>query len=164
MTNIDLYLTDEAKKRYMFDFEKLLNLTNSDFWDIDSGIKETLIQINKHSAYQTLYSKKYEVRPDSWNLGGESYLEIAPKKESWENLFGILEQIKYCLTCYNSTIEINECEPHDNSNLNTNSSFEIGCIKDPDYFRIRYIRISIESSDLNCHDKFWECIATKFMI
>jgi len=158
----DLYLTDEKKRTYMSDFEKLLSLANSNFWDIDTGIKETMIQINNNPVYQTLYSKKFEPHPDSWNLGGVSYLEIAAKQGSWTDLFNILQEIKSCVTCLNSTAEINECEPHDNYNLNIDSSVDIGCIKDPDYFRVKYFRLSIESSDLNCHNKFWECIQTNF--
>ncbi len=146
----------------MSDFKKLINLDNTEIWSIDNEIKQTLIEINKYPEYQTLYSNKYETNLDNWNLGGESYLDITSKIESWQKLFDTLKEVKACSTCVNSTAIINVCEPHENPNLNPNFSIDIGCIKDPDYFRIKYLRIAIESTDLNCHNKFWKCIANAF--
>lgn len=158
----DLYLTDEKKITYMLDFDKLLSMTNSEFWGIDNGIREILITINNSRSYQTLYSKKYEIDPYNWNLEATSYLEITATEDSWIKLSDILQNIKHCVTCSNSLVEINEYAPHENYNLHGNLVIDIGCIKDPNHFRIKYFRIAIESFDVNCHDKFWDCIATNF--
>lgn len=161
MSSFALYLTDETKSKYMSDFQKLLNLTNSEFWDIDDELKEILIRINKNPNYQTLYSKKYKSNPDIWNLGGESYLEITSKKASWSQLSHTLNDFTSCSNLSKSLIELVECDPHENANFNSDSPIDIGCIKDPDYFKIKYFRISLESSDNNFHEIFWECIGRK---
>ena len=53
------YLTRELKEYYITDFQKLLSFKDSEFWDIDEGLIDILIQINANTNVQTLYSKRY---------------------------------------------------------------------------------------------------------
>jgi hypothetical protein len=158
----ELYLTRERKEQYMLDFEKVLAISNDEFWDIDNGIKEILIRINSDENYQTLYSKKYTIEDGDFNLGGHSYLEITTTQKSWRKLLEIFKEVKSVLVDKKVTVKIEELSPQDNPCLNINSRIEIGCKVDPDYFRIKHMRISIETSELRFHDLFWDTISSKF--
>ena len=156
------YLTTDLKNYYMSDFLNLLSLKGSDFWDIDEGLEILLKQINSSIDFQTLYSKKFKINPGSLPSEGESYLELAFTKKMHTQLLKILNQVKNSTNCKNSQITIIEFNSCDNANFRPESQFEIGCIKNPDYFRIKHFKIKIESLDIKCHDLFWQNMESKF--
>lgn len=162
MSSFEFYLTEITKSKYMADFQKLLNLKNSEFWDLDDGVEDTLVRINENPCFQTLYSKKYKCDPNSWNLGGESYLYITSNQDSWVRLYDILNEIVNCATCLKCPIELVECDPDDNPNFKPDSFINIGCIRNPDHFKIKHFIIGLNSPDMYCHEKFWECVRIKF--
>jgi hypothetical protein len=145
----DQYLTKDLKDYYMSDFQNLLSFKTSDFWDIDEGLETLLRKININVEFQTLYSKKFKINPDSFPIEGESYLELAFTKKAHGQLLQILNQVKNSTNCKESEVVIIECDPSDNANCRPESKFEIGCIKNPDYFRIKHIKIKIESLDVS---------------
>lgn len=158
----DQYLTNDLKNYYMSDFQNLLSFKGSDFWDIDEGLETLLKQINTNANFQTLYSKKFKIDPDLFPIEGESYLEIAFTKKTHPQLLQILNQVKNSNNCKDSQITITECDPCENANYVPESKFEIGCIKNPDYFRIKHLKIKIESIDITCHDLFWQNMKSIF--
>lgn len=160
--NENKYLTRELKNYYMSDFAILLSFKGSDFWDIDEGLEELLIQINKNIDFQTLYSKKFEIKPDSFSIECDSYLDLAYSKKAQEHLLSLLNDVIISSNCNNSQIWIENHPPCDNANYRKESNFDIGCIKNPDYFRINHIRIKIESANIECHNLFWQNMESKF--
>lgn len=156
------YLTDSLKSYYMFDLKKLFSMKDSNLQSIDDGLEYILNEINMHHNFQTLYSKKFKTNPELFIIEGKSYLELAFTKNSENLLLGLLNQIKEANKCNESQINIIQYEPSGNPNYQVNPLIEIGCINNPDYFRIKRIKIEIESLKMNCHDLFWENIQAVF--
>jgi|CXWL01.1.fsa_nt_gi hypothetical protein len=149
------YLTKELKKYYMSDFENLLSFKGSDFWDIDDGLENILRQINSNNDVQTLYSKRYKPNPDYLTTQTDSYLEIAFTKEFESELISRLTNLKASFTCKNASLSISEGNTGENVNATTESKLLLGCKTNPDYFRIKHVKIELDSARLECHDIFW---------
>ena len=83
-----LYLTPETKAYYMAEFKKAIECTDKD-WDLDKGLKEILIAINKNPNVQTILSK----RSEDLERDNSSFIEfvftrsIEPKLQSIFELF-----------------------------------------------------------------------------
>ncbi len=157
----DQYLTDELKDYYSQDFQKLLDYNESDFWNIDEEIKEDLKLINSNSCIQTLYSKKFTHANDSISTEPTSYLEITFKKGIESKLLTVLTEIKNSLTSHFSVVTLDEADPCDNANYKADSKISLGCVTNPDYFRVKHFRIEIESSEMMHHDLFWNFLGSK---
>ena len=156
-----LYLTEKLKEYYLQDFQRLLNYCDSDFWDIDEGIKESLILINSNPNIQTLYSKIFTHRDDSISLETTSYLEITYTKHIESKLLAVLEEIKSAFLSRNLEVTLNKLEPADNSNYNPKTRIQLACVTDQDYFRITHVRIEIDSNGVKDHDLFWSKLTSK---
>ncbi len=160
----EIYLTPELKSYYINDFNSVITLS-TDFWGIDNGLKDVLININKSSAIQTLYSKKHDFHKTSFEY--ESYLIIAYKKEVELELFRFV--IPEFLILFNT----NEYQkfsysfelPVLNSNYrNGESHFNIGCINNEKYFFVNNIKFELISDNEIIHNTFWKHLETKLFI
>ena len=152
-----MYLTSIHKKYYLEDFEKLLRFEKEDsIWPLDSGLQDVLTFINSNSKIQTLYSKKYSPKPDVLSPFPESYLQIAYTEEVESLLEAFLKSLKNHFKTGNIKLTIERCEPEDNANYNPNSSIDLGCIKNKDYFRLYHFKIHLEASDIEVHNDFYK--------
>jgi hypothetical protein len=158
------YLTDELKTYYMSDFRNLLSFKGSEFWDIDEGLETLLEKINDLTNFQSLYSKMFKLDVENFATEGISYLDLAYRKEARDQLLQILNQVKDATSCNGSQVSIFECHSSDNANFRSESKLQIGCINNPDYFRIKHFKITIKSLNIECHDLFWKNIKLAFRI
>ena len=145
-----MFLNSKNKKSYLIDFQKLLK-EDSGFWSLDSDLLiRALMQINKNKNVQSLYSKHDKT--------GESYLFFAYSKDREEFLF------KYILpSILNRFNAENKCfyeflGPRDNLNIDVNSKIVLGAVRDPLYFKINHIRLSLESESEQVHEMFWKVL------
>ncbi len=145
-----MFLNSKNKKSYLIDFQKLLK-EDSVFWSLDSELLiQSLVKINKNENVQSLYSKHDKT--------GESYLFFAYSKDREEFLF------KYTLpSILNRFNTENICTyeflgPRDNLNKQVNSEIDLGAVRDPLYFKINHIRISLESDNEQVHEMFWKVL------
>jgi len=158
------YLTKELKDYYIADFQKLLSFSDSEFWDIDEGLVDILIQINANSEVQTLYSKRYKPKPEYLATETDSYLEIAFTKELEPELISRLAKLKADFVCTNAVLTFSVQNPLNNVNVKPEPKILLGCTTNPNYFMIRHIKIKLESQSPACHDIFWEKIKTTFSL
>lgn len=160
----EVYLTSELKSYYINDFNLVLSLS-TDFWGIDNGLKDILININKNSAVQTLYSKKHDFHKPSFEQ--QSYLKIAYTKEVELELFRFT--IPEFLILFN-TDEYQKFSyffepPTLNANYrNGEINFNIGCIINEKYFFINTVKFELVSDQESIHNKFWKHLETKLSI
>lgn len=148
------YLTPELKQYYLTDFENICNLSNEEFWDIDNGLDGLLKEMNSIKDIQTLYSKRASIGADFY-IELVSYIELAFSMEIEMQLRYILDSFKLIMSDLNIEVEITCYLPRDNPNFNPSSIRNIGCIRNPDYFRLNHFRIEHNSLDINNHDIFW---------
>lgn len=156
----DIYLTRNLKEYYMVDFDSNVLTSSDEFWALDNGLKDLLIQINKNIHVQTLYSKKRQFGGMLDMLG--SYIQIAYTGDVELKIFR--EIIPYFLVCYNtkdqSKFNYMFLPPVVSSDDNLNE-LDLGCLTDINYFNINSIRFELESDDKEIHDKFWVDLGTK---
>lgn len=158
------YLTKKLKEYYLSDFGKLSIYKNVDFWSIDEDLLDILKIINKNSNIQTLYSKRYTLKGDAWNTEQNSYLEIAFTKKVHSQLLLLLTEIRDYLSNNYAQVTFMEISPRKNPNYELGESSPLGCQNNPNYFMINHIHIEMESSYLNNHNLFWECIESNFKL
>ena len=154
----DNYLTIKLKEYYQNEFENLL-FSNDPYWGIDEGLEKPLKTINSNQNIQTIYSKKFKQRSESLQLFPESYLQIAYSFSVENNLQEKLQEIKDAFN--ESKINIFNIEPHENSNYEMGSNKQFGCIKNPNYFYVKYFHIGIISQLIEDHELFWNLLEKK---
>lgn len=158
----DIFLNTELKEYYLKDFnENVLNCEN-DFWDIDDGLNEILKNINVNKNIQSLYSKRYRCKSgQGLDTSNKSYLEFAFTKNIELILFR--EFMPKALLGFNQSLEM-KCAcfytysyPKENPNYYEEPSKigPLGCIDNPDYFRINHIELTMISSFNERHEQFW---------
>jgi hypothetical protein len=150
----NIYLNKSKKKYYMDDFHVLLNC-ELEFWKLDAGIKEILIQINSNENIQTLYSKKHGLNNFH---DDDSYLRFCYKREIELQLFRfLLPDLILKFNCRPDTcIYYDFSFPKENINCNDDThKLGLGCTDDKDYFQINHLSICLNSKDIEIHDEFW---------
>lgn len=153
-----MFLTNELKNYYNTDFSKLLEI-KSDSWALDPGLKNPLININSHPNLASLHSKKYNPPKES---SGKSYLHLGFSELVKDDLKTILEEVKSEFQDI-SKIQLELRDPKDNLNYSKDFRLDIGCKRNPDYFRIFHWYILIQSDTIQTHEKFWESISTRLV-
>lgn len=153
----DIYLNTELKEKYMIDFHKLLNHEN-DYWKIDKELVHILTRINSNPYVQTLYSKCGNDQDPN------SYLEIAFTVDFERKLFRqIIPQLLFEFnknTDLEGSLYYNYLPPSENSNYKAElEKHGIGCMDDPDYFRINLIKIKYICFDVKSHVEFWKLLS-----
>lgn len=152
----NIYLSASTKASYQRDFiENVLSETHEG-WKLSSFIVDHLVELNKSNDVQPLYSKF----PDnSLSLSrNESYLEIAYAENVELKLFR--ETLPTLLIKHNdngSKLNYLFHEPRDNANYRDGArNFKMGCLTNPDYFRINHVRISFYNDYKENHVRFWD--------
>jgi len=157
---IDIYLDKEKKIKYMDYFQTLLNC-KLEFWQLDNGLQDILIQINANEYVQTLYSKRHGIND---SVSEESYLEFCYYKEVELQLFRFV--LPYFISKYNSRpdtiLYYDFFLPKENYNcVYNNNDLGLGCTDDKDYFLINHLAVYLESPDLEIHNEFWNDLKEK---
>ncbi len=145
------FLTAELKKKYMEDFNMNVLPCINDYWAIDSGLKEILININKNQNVQTLFSKRGVLRGDE-----QSYIYFAITKEVNQKLiqrFASLNKKKYDElfflinppTIFESEFEEAGYDEQTNS---------LSCLSNKEHFNISVFTLTIFDYDLKKHIGF----------
>jgi len=158
----NIYLTEESKKYYRNDFmENVISETNQ-FWKLNETLKTHIIELNKCLKIQPLYSKFPE--NDNSKSNYESYFKFAYNEEI--ELFLFRKVLPYFISEYNIPFESKFYylffEPTHNANFKKQSNFKMGCIVNPDYFRINHLHLVYENHNHDKHIEFWDDMMNKF--
>jgi len=154
----NIYLEKALKSFYMQDFQKLL-LDERDFWKIDSQfVREALIKINESVNVQTLYSASNK---RAGSVLENNYLKFCYTKNVELKIFR--EIIPTLILRYNDLENDSKCfylfgEPKINLNSraeDNENKFGLGCIDDPNYFKVNHIQIFLECYHVNISKQFW---------
>lgn len=153
----EIYLDQEKKVYYFDDFNKNVLTETDGSWGLSEFIKPHLTLLNSIDKIQPLYSKF----PDNINSlsGDESYLTLAYAKEIELILFRVI--IQTLVIKYNDIKEEMKfyyifSSPEDNPLYSPEgTSYLMGCISNPDYFRINHIKFCFQCWDINKHKEFW---------
>lgn len=154
----DIYLTAESKKKYMDDFiNSVLVFEKEETWKLDKGLSEILTRINRNPLVQTLYSRKDPFATVEYLH--ESYLEFCYSKDVELEIFRkvipslSLDFIREAKSIFFYTFSF----PKENPNIFGGIS-GMGCLDDPEYFRINTIRLTLESPIRSMHDRLWSTL------
>lgn len=156
------YLTLELKEYYQKDLEEAVIPLLGDFWRFDRELLDIVKLVNSHHGMQTIYSRAYSPARSGLDLDPTSYLKIAFAKEKRIELGQLLMQVYDFVNGEHSPVTLSEEPPQDNRNFTPDSPIEIGCLTDPDYFRIWHFHLSVRSEDMARHTLFWEQLEKAF--
>lgn len=156
------YLTAERKAYYQNDLEEAVIPLLDDFWRFDEELHDLVHLINGHEGMQTIYSRAYSPNRSGLDLDPTSYLKIAFTKERRMELGQLLMQVYDAVNGEHSPVSLSEEAPQENRNYTPGSPIQIGCLLDPDYFRIWHFHLSVRSEDLTKHALFWQVLEQAF--
>ena len=159
-----MYLSPELKDYYSKDFKEYVISSEDDFWDLDEGLLPVLEVINRHENFQTLYSKWYRRDANSIDLIPKSYLKITASQSHYSELGQRLMKVYDALNRMESPVDLDDLMPMDNENYNPDSNKKMGCISNPDFFRIRHFHIAIASQEDSVHQQFFAQMVEAFSI
>ena len=149
-----IYLNEKLKEYYSDSLLESIECSN-EFWDLDDGLENHLLSINKSENIRTIYSKR---GTDLANNLFESYLVFGYTKKIEKKLLDKI--IPKILTNYNigrSNCSLNLIEPHKQPEREKNEHNNgMRCITESDYFNINQIRITLKDKSYDLHDKFWK--------
>lgn len=151
---VDYYLTPELKSYYAEDFRKLQKITDP-YWKLDSGVVVPCKKINDSFNFVTIFSKNSPYLNSVLQV--QSYVRLA-FTEKGESLLNdkIIPHLNAVFLDVDNFI-FNFKEPDDNE---TSDAFDIGCFKNPDYFRVHSILFELTSDDEEDHNLFWSSISS----
>lgn len=161
----EIYLDEKLKGYYLKDFNENVLMETHTFWKLSEHVKPYLISLNSIRTIQPLYSK-FPDNPNSLS-NNESYLTIAYSKDIELTLFR--EILPFLIVKFNDFKEEMKfyytfSEAKDNCNYSPEKTkFLLGCICNPDYFRINQILLTFESYDNKKHTEFWNDLTDKFL-
>lgn len=160
-------MTKELKDYYQKDFLNNVEPCNDSYWKLDQGVLDYLVKINKNSSVHSLYSKMFSPNDSSFIIDQESYLRFAFKQEVENLLFR--EIIPRILMCANLSTE-GKCfyqfeAPKDNLNYSElyTGPLQMGCVINPDYFRVNSIKLLFNSKRSADHVIFWDIISNELV-
>jgi hypothetical protein len=159
--NTKIYLTETLKNYYNSDLLSLTNDKTLGLYNLDDGLDKVLKSINLNPEIQSIYSKWYRQNPDVWDLNTKSYLILVYTEKIEKLLISVLTSLKDQFSTENSECNYYLSEPGENPNFSPDSKFKIGCLINPDYFRINHVKIEIDSGEDSLHDIFWESLGNK---
>lgn len=137
----------------------MLDYNGSEFWNIDNELANVQIKINQNENLQTLYSKRFEMKTDSFGVSRTSYLKIAYRKLIKEILYNSLKEIQ---ESFDDEVILEAKLPQkENPNTRDVKTFGIACIDDAEYFNIHSFKIELESYEIISHEEFWRLLETK---
>lgn len=145
------YLTPELKAFYLKDFIENVIPCTDDYWALDNGIKEQLININKSQDIQTLYSKKCV------NLDideSTSYIIIAITKDYEPKLNRFIKAMKpkyKTFECFYSAANTDYAPDPWSPEVD-----KMSCMSNNKHFGIGHYVIQISSRKLLKHEEFWK--------
>lgn len=147
------YLTPELKEYYMNDFNNNVLKCEDEFWDLDEGLQDILININKSDKIQTLYSRRFNGDLGEDGDNDVSMLWILLSKDGDNEKFS-----KFINEC-EDTIQYFEffyCPP-EYLKQKMDEGIIMGCMQDEKYFNSGAIMIKM-CGDIDEHDIFWGLI------
>ena len=154
------YLTAERKAAYMTDFHENVLTETHETWKACATIIPTLVELNNNTRLQTLFSKF----PDSPRPSAQtkSYLWLAYFEKVELKLF---RDVLPWLTCVFANTDDSKLYYHylpgeEIRETEANTRFKLGCLADPDYFRVNHVRINFEHWQHNRHIDFWQQLKT----
>ena len=156
------FLNVERKAYYQKDLEEKVLTFRDAYWQFDEELTELIRFINQHTGLQTLYSRSYSPGRSGLDLNPVSYLKIAFSPEMRLPLGRALVMVHDALNGPESPVEVNEEAPQENLNYRLDKSGRMGCLDDPDYFRIWHFYISIRSEKVEAHQQFWSLLQRRF--
>jgi len=163
----DIYLTPELKEYYSNDFiENVLPITN-EFWRIHPKIVNSLISLNNNPKLQPLYSC-YPDKPSQQTGYFEfTYVEGIEKDilesvlPALDSLFNIELRPDY-IPKSEEYFTYEKRMPRENANYNGHeSTYQIGCMINPDYFRVNTFKIVLEDGYSRQQDRLWQEITER---
>jgi hypothetical protein len=161
---MDIYLTPERKAYYMADFARVLQY-DSPAWELDRELQEVLTCINANPRIQTLYSQRYY--PGKTYNPDRSYLRFTYAQQVEQELFKVMipQLVEQFVGHFDAYCYYGFSYPKDNLVYSAEAGPEaIGCLNDPDYFRINQIDLYLESGSLADHLVFWERLGEELSI
>lgn len=156
------YLTPVSKAYYQKNLEENVLTLQDTYWKFDEELRELITHINQHPCLQTLYSRSYSPERSGLDLNPLSYLKIAFTPEMRLPLGKALVEVYDALNRPVSPVEVNEEPPQANLNYRPDKKGGMGCLDNPDYFRIWHFYISIRSEEKEVHQKFWSLLGERF--
>lgn len=156
------FLTAGSKAYYQKDLEENVFTLQDAYWKFDEELSELVTRINQHPGLQTLYSRSYAPERSGLDLNPLSYLKIAYTPEMRLPLGKTLVDVYTALNSQESPVEVNEEPPQANLNYRPDKKGGMGCLDDPDYFRIWHFYISIRSEEQEAHRQFRSLLWDRF--
>ena len=104
------------------------------------------------------YSKKLTPKQDSFGTLRNSYLHIAYTKSIKEKLLNTLQEI---VSSFKEEITIEERMPKTNPQKSNDKLKGIGCLDNPNYFNVNYLKIELISFNIKEHERFFEELENK---
>jgi hypothetical protein len=158
------YLNAERKAYYQKDMEENVLPLQDVYWKFDEELTDLIRLVNQHRGLQTLYSRSYSPTRSGLDLNPVSYLKIAFAPEMRMPLGKALVHVYDALNRPESPVELNEEAPQENRNDRPDKTGKMGCLDDPDYFRIWHFFISVRSEDPQVHQNFWQQMLEKLSL
>jgi hypothetical protein len=148
----EIYLDQQKKNYYYSDFKENVLPESDNFWKLSEFIKPHLIELNENKKIQPLYSKF----PDNNQSmeRNQSYLEIAYTKDIELILFR--KTLPYFVNKYNHQEESKFYYTFSAPKDNEISESKLGCLSNPDYYRINRLCLYFECYVKNKHKEFWQ--------
>lgn len=152
------YLSPNLKHYYLEDFRNNVVSIDDPYWYFDRELMDIVADINLLSGLQTLYSKSYSSERFGLDLNPLSYIKIAFSEDMRIPLGKALMQVYDKVNAEASPVILNEEAPQDNRNFQKDSKFAMGCLSNPDYFRLWHFHLAIESKKDKRHQLFWKTL------
>jgi|GEM_PF-1813341 len=158
------YLTPDLKIYYQKDLEEAVIPLSDDFWRFDEELHDLVNLVNSHEGMQTIYSRAYSPDRSGLDLDPTSYLKIAFAKDKRMELGRKLMQVYDAVNGEHSPVTLSEEAPQENKNFTPDSAINIGCLTNPNYFRVWHFHLSLRSTDLSHHTQFWNLLEEAFQV
>ena len=138
------FLTPKEKIAYMNDFNNFVLKSTDEYWKLDDGLSDILININKNKSIQTLYSK-HSVDD------ARSYLMLAIDESYLEKLDSVIVKLKGLYTfdhyCNEPSIFKND-----------GKQAVMSCNSNKKHFNTSVFVLDLHSDKKADHKLFWKII------
>lgn len=155
------YLTPELKEYYMNDFNNNVLPCTDEYWGLDKGTRDILININKSNNIQTIYSRKLcNYEPDTiYDVVRECsficFLITEKIVNDINNIVNLFET-KYEFFDFNINAPRKFISGYDGMPVDV---AKMASMYDYKYFNTDVFQFIIESSELKDHEEFWKDIS-----
>lgn len=149
----------------MDDFQNNVLTNEQDFWKLDDKLNGILIEINRNNNIQSLYSKFYNGSFES--IPDISYLTFCYTRKVELLIFRRLIPGLLVRQNRNGYSALNYIfnEPRVNPEYDSQSTcmINLGCLNNPNYYKINHICIQFFSGRLKYHTEFWDDIKEELL-